>query len=64
MHPFCDSEGGEIKQRFDAILNGFSATITDATLNSFKSLQGDVIKYIGGCLLFSPGIPSVSDLAT
>ncbi|KAL5485025.1 hypothetical protein ACEPAI_7667 [Sanghuangporus weigelae] len=38
--------GGQVNQRFDAILNGFSATIPDKTLDSFKSLQGDVIKYI------------------
>ncbi|KAL5528247.1 hypothetical protein ACEPAF_7383 [Sanghuangporus sanghuang] len=38
--------GGQVNQRFDAILNGFSATIPDKTLESFKSLQGDVIKYI------------------
>lgn len=40
--------GGHIGQRFNgAILNGFSAAITDKTLQTFKSLQGDVIKYIG-----------------
>ncbi|EJD03288.1 protease propeptide/inhibitor [Fomitiporia mediterranea MF3/22] len=38
--------GGEVTKRFDAILNGFSARISDQTLNVFKSLQGDVIKYI------------------
>ncbi|PAV18998.1 protease propeptide inhibitor [Pyrrhoderma noxium] len=41
-----EKDGGNIKERFDPILNGFSASIADATFQSFQSLQGSVIKYI------------------
>lgn len=40
-------QGGEVKHRYDSLLNGFSATIPDNVLASFQSLQGDVIDYIG-----------------
>lgn len=47
IDPYQPVVGGNIKERFDPILNGFSASIADATFQSFQSLQGSVIKYIG-----------------
>ncbi|KAI0930618.1 hypothetical protein AcV5_007285 [Taiwanofungus camphoratus] len=38
--------GGSIGQRFDPVLNGFSATIPEGYLTRLQSLQGDVIDYI------------------
>ena len=39
--------GGEAGEPFSSILNGFSAVLTPAQLQSFQGLQGDVIKFIG-----------------
>jgi len=41
-----NSNGGEVGQRFDPVLNGFSATIPDGFLSHLQSLQGDLIDYI------------------
>ncbi|KIY50162.1 hypothetical protein FISHEDRAFT_71778 [Fistulina hepatica ATCC 64428] len=39
--------GGEVVNRFDNVLNGFSAKISPEKFAEFNSLQGGVIKYIG-----------------
>ncbi|KAI0930617.1 hypothetical protein AcV5_007285 [Taiwanofungus camphoratus] len=41
-----NANGGSIGQRFDPVLNGFSATIPEGYLTRLQSLQGDVIDYI------------------
>ncbi|KAF5348680.1 hypothetical protein D9758_006848 [Tetrapyrgos nigripes] len=38
--------GGKIYQEYDGVLTGFAAEIPPQTLESFKSLQGDVIEGI------------------
>ncbi|KAK7045591.1 hypothetical protein VNI00_007423 [Paramarasmius palmivorus] len=40
-----NSNGGKVHHEYGT-LNGFSATIPEAQLQSFQSLQGDVIEYI------------------
>jgi len=40
------ANGGELGQRFDPVLKGFSATIPNGYLTRLQSLQGDVIDYI------------------
>ncbi|KIJ91998.1 hypothetical protein K443DRAFT_114263, partial [Laccaria amethystina LaAM-08-1] len=43
-----NESGGEVTHRFDPdILNGFSAKLTPESLQSFQSLTGDVIDYVG-----------------
>ncbi|OSX66390.1 hypothetical protein POSPLADRAFT_1053041 [Postia placenta MAD-698-R-SB12] len=41
-----NANGGQVGQRFDPVLNGFSATIPDVYLTKLQSLQDDVISYI------------------
>jgi hypothetical protein len=43
--------GGNVGQRYDSVLNGFSATIPDSFMSQLQSLQGEgVIDYIGKAL--------------
>jgi len=39
-----DSNGGRVGHRYDSVLKGFSATITNEQLNSFQG--DDIISYI------------------
>ncbi|KAJ7595045.1 hypothetical protein C8J56DRAFT_928269 [Mycena floridula] len=39
------TNGGEIGHTYDS-MNGFSATIPDASLSSLQSLVGDVVEFI------------------
>ncbi|EIW63528.1 protease propeptide/inhibitor [Trametes versicolor FP-101664 SS1] len=41
-----NSNGGEVQQRYDSVLKGFSATIPDQFLTQLQSLQSDTIDYI------------------
>jgi len=38
--------GGEVTNRFNSIMKGFSAKLSDVQLQSLDSLQGGVIEYI------------------
>ncbi|KAL0956585.1 hypothetical protein HGRIS_002723 [Hohenbuehelia grisea] len=41
-----NQDGGQVTHKYDTVLKGFAAHITDSTLQSFQSLQGDIIDYI------------------
>ncbi|KIJ97673.1 hypothetical protein K443DRAFT_239265 [Laccaria amethystina LaAM-08-1] len=43
-----NNSGGEVTHRYDSVLNGFAATLTPLSLQSFQSLvgTGGVIDYI------------------
>ncbi|ESK85226.1 serine proteinase inhibitor 1 [Moniliophthora roreri MCA 2997] len=41
-----NSNGGQVYHEYESTVNGFAATIPDQMLQSFQSLQGDVIDYI------------------
>lgn len=41
-----NTNGGEVTHRYDSVLNGFAATLTPESLQSFQSLTGGVIAYI------------------
>ncbi|TFK89108.1 protease propeptide/inhibitor [Polyporus arcularius HHB13444] len=40
------ANGGAVKQRYDTVLKGFSASIPDTYLQQLQSFQGSVIDYI------------------
>ncbi|THH08684.1 hypothetical protein EW146_g8918 [Bondarzewia mesenterica] len=41
------ANGGQVQQRYDSVLKGFSAVIPDSYLQTLQSLQGGEIDYIG-----------------
>ncbi|KAI0363334.1 hypothetical protein BV20DRAFT_150320 [Pilatotrama ljubarskyi] len=42
-----NANGGNVEQRYDNVLKGFSATIPESFLMRLQSFQGSVIDYIG-----------------
>ncbi|KAH9847131.1 protease propeptide/inhibitor [Lenzites betulinus] len=41
-----NANGGEVAQRYDTVIKGFSATIPEQFLVQLQSLQSDTIDYI------------------
>ncbi|CDO75682.1 hypothetical protein BN946_scf184941.g35 [Trametes cinnabarina] len=55
-----NANGGEVAQRYDNVLKGFSATIPEAYLQRLQSFQDSIIDYIGMLRPLALGVPPLS----